>query len=694
MSRDSGIEDLHGLRPSTIDKLVYDETLELTLEEKEIDALDHELFEPLDAFDDDMKELLIDCVNEKVRRILTLDPSKFKDGRLPFGLRPETLGLDSSGRIRELMEEIERLKDLLEAAHRERDNALRRLEAQLEIRPVSRTPVDFAPELLPPAVEKRRIGIDDIDPDLLAAYVAEQLKAERLRIAELERLSQELQERILALEAELLAQQNLPQKTVVVGGATFKKEKADALPVTDRGPCPNCGLLLKQIKQLQLDVEAAGKGGSESEELREALRVARQSQELLRKLLSRLAVSLRVPASTSGQEAVESVLGKDQLLGGPGTLPGAGLQSYSDALPGFGVWIGEAMGGLDAFEKRIQHLERMANGEPVPEEDSPELLALRSKCKQQQDEIARLLLMIEELRRRVGDIPAAAEEEPSPEVREAVGRIVSKVGLRDVIEAGTTVRLKGVFERLYDDAMQRIQRLDLIRDRMTLASQAYAIASGEALDHSAAIPDLDQVSDEAAVALRGMWYHTEYLFRHACEYAMSQGVEAYAVLGARPSLTELVETTKLGDRGPPAGARGPAAERFQENRQRAGHRGLRRAPRWPNFSDGRALLRQFQSGPLGPGAGQAASRAARDIPSQEEPGAFAAYVAALKEAGGNPRRDEWAAGQRRKPSYPRLDTLLKDSLAPSHSLPALPKGRNVFQACDSDGSIDALGSNT
>merc|ERR1711974_419357 len=91
-----------------------------------------------------MQEMLIDCVNEKVRRILELDPSKFAGGRMPFGLRPNVPGA-SDAQIAALEEEIRQLKDSLAFEREQKEGlkkqveqlqeALERLKAQLREKP-------------------------------------------------------------------------------------------------------------------------------------------------------------------------------------------------------------------------------------------------------------------------------------------------------------------------------------------------------------------------------------------------------------------------------------------------------------------------------------------------------------------------------------------------------------------------------
>ena len=58
--------------------------------------MDNEIYEPLKQFDPDLRDLMMDCITEKVWRILSLDPSKYKNGRLPFGLKPDKAGIPQS----------------------------------------------------------------------------------------------------------------------------------------------------------------------------------------------------------------------------------------------------------------------------------------------------------------------------------------------------------------------------------------------------------------------------------------------------------------------------------------------------------------------------------------------------------------------------------------------------------------------
>merc|ERR1712014_83927 len=73
-----------------------------------------------------MGDLRIDAINEKVRRILSLDPSKYKNGRLPFGLKPHG-NLFNEGVDYET--EYFKLKELYDQLKEDYDALLKQLEA-------------------------------------------------------------------------------------------------------------------------------------------------------------------------------------------------------------------------------------------------------------------------------------------------------------------------------------------------------------------------------------------------------------------------------------------------------------------------------------------------------------------------------------------------------------------------------------
>eukprot|EP00913_Durusdinium_trenchii_P019266 g18108.t1 len=117
--------------PGCVPPLFGDDTLELLADQKQLDEMDNEIYEPLNQFDPDLRDLMMDCITEKerllVRRILSLDPSKYKNGRLPFGLKPDK-GITLGGEV-DLEEELEKLREIIERLKEENEQLTRQLEA-------------------------------------------------------------------------------------------------------------------------------------------------------------------------------------------------------------------------------------------------------------------------------------------------------------------------------------------------------------------------------------------------------------------------------------------------------------------------------------------------------------------------------------------------------------------------------------
>merc|ERR1719281_2424982 len=109
-------------------KLEDDDNIPYNMDKDALEQMDNEIFEPLNSFDPDMREMMIDAVNEKVRRILYLDPENFKGGKLPFGLRPDGAGAGQEELYR-LEALIAQLRDELENVKLERDDLINKLEA-------------------------------------------------------------------------------------------------------------------------------------------------------------------------------------------------------------------------------------------------------------------------------------------------------------------------------------------------------------------------------------------------------------------------------------------------------------------------------------------------------------------------------------------------------------------------------------
>ncbi|CAE7746807.1 cs1 [Symbiodinium pilosum] len=232
-----------------------------------------------------------------------------------------------------------------------------------------------------------------------------------------------------------------------------------------------------------------------------------------------------------------------------------------EASPKFEVWVSEALNKYAAsFAKdgapppvAEPPKEEVVRVEEAPKEvvykgDPKEVQELKRITQKQQEEISKLLLTIDELRKRMENIKVVSLD-AGPGVAGTVDNIMEKVGLKDIMEAGMTRNppvLKGVFERLYSDAIQRIQRYGLIRQQMLLANKAYAavVEAVASEQEEPRMPDFERLNDTTDATIRGMWYHTEYLFRRACEYAMTQGVEA-SLVKAQQSLVSEFEALVL-----------------------------------------------------------------------------------------------------------------------------------------------------
>eukprot|EP00929_Paragymnodinium_shiwhaense_P120259 TRINITY_DN92189_c0_g1_i1.p1 TRINITY_DN92189_c0_g1~~TRINITY_DN92189_c0_g1_i1.p1 ORF type:complete len:1429 (-),score=418.90 TRINITY_DN92189_c0_g1_i1:335-4621(-) len=324
-----------------------------------------------------------------------------------------------------------------------------------------------------------------------------------------------------------------------------------------------------------------------------------------------------------------------------------------------------------------------------------EVLALTETVAAQQNEISKLLLLVDEMRDRMEKIQDMAGT-LGGDATKSVQSIMERVGLKEMMQASSPPKLKGVFQRLYQDAVQRIQRLGLIQERMIMANHAYstvidAMSDGSELDPSQVLnssPDLQRLNKTAGAALQGMWYHTDFLFRHACDYAMRQGVEACQSVPPTQTASMLEDGEQLILNDSPDAAAGRRPDRLPGRRgDRPPKKHLPGAVGHGN--DAKAFWHPMPGGISG-------ARSPRSLRKQSLQDAthtsFTAYVAAVKDARGELRHDEWpncprarpASGDRRQKDSAlvrdggKLDSMLGmpgkgKGFASSQSLPALPK---------------------
>lgn len=702
--------------------LLEDDTLDINgVQPKDLDQMDNELFEPLHCIQMSMREVLIDIVNEKVRRILSLDPTKFKNGRLPYGLRPYKNGAKpeqpSGGpkSIEDLQDEYDRLKEEYD-----------KLQHQLEMS--HQTAASWRNKYQDAAKKLKQYEKDQEEP----VPAAPEPKIVNVGPSE-EEVGQQIAEAVAEATAELnkAHEEELAALRQQLQQARSKVQELESRPPEK---------IIETVTVPAPDSRKGPRQGPTQEELDEALKMIAEKKKALKQsiamnftLLSKVAKLgreiLAVKAPDKYQKEVEEKLNGPKPASAPKPSPSRRPQTpaeavdqkeedHADTLPVMEAWTTETMKQLESVGSTIQaskdaeaklrmELETVkteaatAKGEaqaaaaakthgappPPPKVDDRELKQLRVKCKEQEDEIARLVITLDELRKRIESIQAAALA-AGPGAASAIKEVMSAVGLKDMMEGKS---LKNVFERLYEDAVQRIQRSALLQDQILLANKAYAAAvNAMSAEGSADVtPDFERLSATAAATLKGMWYRTEYLFRHACEYAMLQGVEASVVKAGRATMADLMESLAEID------SDFLSATGLSQDDDRQGRRGERPPRRGLQKLDGNSSFRQ--SGSTSP------VKLKRAQAMADEATAFTAYMHALREARGDGPKEDWVKLERRSPSkadplsesFPKtLRAACADSkwsagpfsLNHSASLPALPKGRSLFQAGDSEES--------
>lgn len=681
--------------PGCVSPLFGDDTLELLADQTQLQEMDNEIYEPLNQFDPDMRDLMMDCITEKVRRILSLDPSKYKNGRLPFGLKPDKGVSLSEGA--DLEEELERLHEIIERLKEENEQLTRQLEAAraaaerwkakyMELKdkesaqPKVETKVEVERPPSPP-VETPKVKREDPAPVIqglsdeeVKRLLDEQEKAYKAKISALEKRIKALEDEVKKLkdeneklkqresEAKNLAEQER-QKRLSERQLMEEQQKPKEIPPA---PATDNAAALDEARKAAKHFERL----AEEMKLKAAewMQATRNAAELALRSITKVATitTHKIPkeelkffqAFAASTDPVASDVGK----------------FMKDSSPKFEVWISEALKKFEAsfpkteISKVPTPPEPQEVAPPEPKEkvkevvykgDPKEVSHLKQVTQRQQEEISRLLLTIDELRKRLENIRVVSMD-AGPGVASSVDNIMEKVGLKDIMDPSFTAGiprappvLKGVFERLYSDAIQRIQRYGLIRQQMLLANKTYAsIVDTISTDSEEAkkIPDFDSLNDTTDSTIKGMWYQTEYLFRRACEYAMAQGVEASLIKAQQNLISEF------------------EVENFEPTRQEAPRKERAHARR-----SERPVARGKEEGGV--------PKAQKD--DQQTP--FMTYMAALRESHGD--LEDAKEKPERKRHGDNMKTLRavcgeRPVLATSHSLPALPKGRSIYQVED------------
>jgi hypothetical protein len=779
-------------------ELAEDDTLIVTIRDPmQLETMDHEIFEPIKVMDADQQELIIDMVNAKVRRILQLDPAKWTDGRLPFGLRaddvpPDVVKLEAENRhymqeVKESRETIETLRQQLAAAQellnqpkdtsspRRNNNAMMMWQAATAavaekpepIKGRGRPPIqeqpppeeNKGPSLPDPKMLQQQKVMGDKIKSLEAELKAEKDKLKeandraedfRQKLAQREAQLKDLEKEIARLRAQLqqagLKVPEKPPRPIAATGdrsywvdidrsdggdagldveiegnmlrvehvspkgkiADWNASNPDAVVKEGdyieeiNGVSGNGEKLLAAFKEqrlLKMKLSRAAQSQSHKKPKAAASKGAsqalRKTQTMLHQVLSSVATEKHLEQSEPQQE-VEDLLKLGALAGNNEmetrslTSQGTVASSILENRPTTAEFDnGTRPNSKEIHSTRLKAVPLFENwiDELMPA-GSQELEELREKCKSQQDEITRLVLIIDELRARLEKIP----EEAPPEMAPQMGGLLEKVGLKEIVDVGLAAKnrpsdqdLRPVFLRLYQDAMQRIQRFAIIRETVKATSKAYMeiaeTGCGPGLDPSPSPetgpglgrvwpykgsfpPELERLNATAQAALNSMWYHADHSFRRMCDYAVLQGVEALLTKSHKASLDELMATSMAEDTDNPRDAsevpEGRMGETWHASRGGRETRGRlpgRRSERPRGFplaashqmscSDGFATQKVLSSA-LATGAGGQPERSPRHQHIRKaqlmdpDPTAFATYLAAVKEARGDLQPEEWA----------------------------------------------------
>jgi len=149
--------------------------------------------------------------------------------------------------------------------------------------------------------------------------------------------------------------------------------------------------------------------------------------------------------------------------------------------------------------------------------------------------------MIEELRLRLAQMKRFLEDKGGLAADE-LEKALEEVGLKDLIEAKHG-NLTNVYERLYQDSLQRMQRLALTLEQKLEASKMYyetvaSVKKETGLPSPATVP-LERLTETALTAIHGMFYHYEILFRRVCERAAADGLRNAAIENYRLALSDI-----------------------------------------------------------------------------------------------------------------------------------------------------------
>mmetsp|Transcript_92061 Transcript_92061/g.143573 ORF Transcript_92061/g.143573 Transcript_92061/m.143573 type:complete len:1205 (-) Transcript_92061:119-3733(-) len=671
---------------------------DVELDPEKLDTMDNEVFEPLSCFDDDLKKLLIDVVDEKVKRILLLDPEKF-DGRLPYGIKPIT---SDNELIKQLKEENEDLKSNNSALEEE----IKRMKATIE--QLRKTMQEMR--------EAKRAGsLSNLQESALETDTCEFGKTwadedvQAAIAAALAKLSEEHLKQVAQLQ-DLLNKANSDLDAALKEAALANKRAADLQAQLDAS--------LIEIERLKKELERLGENARRSGDVthgeagekmitpekavgkisekvvkevdREAAVSLHRMQVMTHMLLKTVGELTKSKHATKHSSTIEDIIGKSQDLNFKAIAGGARdklFRSDEDVKPHqrivdvFADWCQDIVASVSEYKNLAPGpiIDPTQHGlkddvDTASLDQQMEIDRLRKTCREQQEEISRLLLMIEELRLRLAQMQQLLEEKGGP-VADELEKALVEVGLKDLIDAKQG-NLKNVYERLYQDALQRMQRLALTLEQKAEASKMYYQNVKKETGFSMNLESLplQRLTEAALAAIHGMFYHYDILFRRVCERAAADGLRNAAIENYRLALSDifgdLPKDSNFNDLNSICITN--ACEPFSNDRIQQ----CRGAPK-PRICNSAGALTANLVAPNAQPYKSKSKQGGLGFGQQREAGAFQAYMSKLQQldAQANPLESLRSRPASRTDSLGALTQSLKRSqLTSSLSLPALPKG--------------------
>jgi len=724
-----------GHRFSTVDW--SGEHHEIDVADEEMERIDHEVFEPMTLFDKDMTKLMEEMVNEKVKRILLLDPQKFQN-RLPYGLRSELSDDDYAKKLldenRLLSEKNKKMAEQLINLQALLEQLGKRLEAAENA--VKQQQADKPPEVI---YKERGNQTDTVEKTWKDDEVQKAIKAAVDKVTEeFDKQRSQLEEQIKKMKADLEnAKKEAAEAKTEAAALQARLEKLQSDWEKDRKELARLKTEL-EIARKDLDTaqqeltlakteletaRAANRNGSEKEivyvdklvekvvekphpEHEETIMALNKSQAMLQRLCNTMsnAAEKKHPDSHARfrrrSNLIESHIGRDyadqdfRSIGNGNLANISELADYSKAMPVFAEWCDDLVGLYSSLDSPSDPNRQISleceTKEVLSKAEQEEMEKLKAKCRQQQEEISRLLLMIEEMRHRLEKLQFLLEEKGYTD--ETLQGALEKVGLQDLMQAKKR-DLVNVYERLYQDAVERLQRSALTLEQRIEASKLYYAGITANNSHKgpavrAPPPKLDQLTEAACTAIHGMWYHYDILFKRVCERSTAEALKNSAINKYRLALADIFgdsvgdgPASDLGslflpggvlcvDDGVPGGIK-QKTEPFSDRRTDGHIDGDRR-------KDGRTICPSV--GVVSPGGGIAFGRQRQRPQSgpsghQREPSSFKAFLSQQTDG----TRNAPAEARKLKTERPRssIGALTQKGRRPgalSQSLPALPKG--------------------